>query len=60
MPLQAYSCFQWLEFADPARREGIFKTFDLKPIYDADVVRKEKDYKGDECEIDTRTSLATS
>lgn len=38
---------------DPKRKEGVFKDFDLKSIYDADVVRKEKDYKGDECEIDT-------
>ena len=38
---------------DPLRKEGIFKNFDLKTLYDTDVVRKEKDYKGDECEIDT-------
>jgi hypothetical protein len=50
---QAYSCFQWLEYTDPQRKEGVFKNFEMKTIYDTDVVRKEKDYKGDECEIDT-------
>ncbi len=32
----------------------------MKPIYDKDVVRKEKDYKGDECEIDTRLAAVVN
>lgn len=51
---QAYSCFQWLEFVDPDKKDKILNKFDLSPIYDADIAKKEKDYKGDECEIDTR------
>ena len=50
---QAYSCFQWLEFVDPKKKDDIINKFDLSPIYDTDIVRKEKDYKGDECEVDT-------
>lgn len=51
---QAYSCFKWLEFTDPKRRDAILKTLELKPILDSEVIKKEKDYHGDQCEIDTR------
>jgi len=36
------------------------KNFELKPIYDKDIIRKEKDYKGDECEIDTRLAAVVN
>jgi tetratricopeptide (TPR) repeat protein len=51
---QAYSCFNWLEFKSPEKREAMLSFSSFEKIYDDDIVRKDKDYHGDDCEIDIR------
>jgi len=51
---QAYSCFSWLEFVKPEKRDALLSFTSFEKIYDEDIVKREKDYHGDDCEIDTR------
>lgn len=57
---QILGVFRWVEFTDAKRNEDFFKSLNLEPILDVDIVVKEKDLGEDECEIEMRTNFVAT
>jgi hypothetical protein len=50
--------FSWLQFKDEKKRDDILNLVKMEAIFDDDIQKQEKDYKGDDCEIETSSFLS--